>query len=477
MQRYHLKTFGCQMNVHDSERIEEVLEKAGYVPTERPEDADLVVINTCSVREKAEQKARSLVGTLTECKRQRPGVVVAVVGCVAQEHGKALLSRMKAVDLVVGPDNLADLPALARAAQAGAAPSVRTVFDLAAPVFLRADPRSGRGAPASTYVTVMKGCDERCSFCIVPSTRGPERYRPSGEIIDEIRRWSDAGVREVTLLGQTVNSYRDPTRALGPAPDAAIDDPDESELAALLWEIARQVKGLLRLRYTSPHPRHVTSSLVRAHREIEILARHVHLPVQSGSDAVLRRMIRRYTRREYVDRARDLVAARDGLVLSTDVIVGFPGETDEDFRETLSLVREVRFVSVFGFQYSPRPNTPSTKLEDDVPESVKRSRLAELFALGDGLVAAHLVSLVGTEQRVLFEGPDEQGTGRLTGRTERNEIVHLDAAGRSDFVGEIVPVLIRRAFKHSLEGELGAAVASRPKSRDYRRLPLVPVDE
>jgi tRNA-2-methylthio-N6-dimethylallyladenosine synthase len=458
--------------------MREVLEGAGYVPTARPEDADLIVLNTCSVREKAEQKVRSLVGTLSELKRARPEVVVVVAGCVAQEHGKALLRRMKTVDVVVGPDNLAELPALVRAALAGAAPLVRTSFDLDAPVFLEANPRGGAGVAPSTYVTIMKGCDERCSFCIVPSTRGPERYRPSGEILSEIGRWSDSGVREVTLLGQTVNSYRDPSCRLGPAPDADADDPDESELAALLWNIAERVPGLARLRYTSPHPRHVTRSLVRAHREIEILARHVHLPVQSGSDAVLRRMIRRYTRQEYLCRARSLADARSGLVLSTDVIVGFPGETDVDFRETLSLVKDVGFVSLFGFQYSPRPNTPSQRLADDVPESVKRSRLAELFALSEGLVQTHLDSLVGTEQSVLVEGPDEHRAGRLTGRTERNEIVHLDAPGREDLVGEIATVRIRRAFKHSLEGELDAGVVPpHPTSRKYRRLPVVSTDD
>jgi tRNA-2-methylthio-N6-dimethylallyladenosine synthase len=463
MPSYTIKTFGCQMNVHDSERIEETLRAGGFASTIDTENADVIVINTCSVREKAEQKLRSLVGTLAELKKRRPEVVIAVAGCVAQQEGEKLLSRMKQVDVVVGPDNIAELPRLVEAAQGGAPPIARTVFDVDEPVFLQARPEPGRVAGATAFVTVMKGCDERCSFCIVPHTRGPERYRPSSEVVDEIARLVAAGVREVTLLGQTVNSYRDPERRLERAPMADPSDPDESEFAALLRRIAEAVPELRRLRYTSPHPRHVTPSLIEAHQSLDVLARHVHLPVQSGSDRMLRRMIRRYTKDEYVARAERLKAARGDMTLSTDIIVGFPGETDLDFEETLALVKTIRFSGLFGFLYSRRPYTPAEKLKDDVPEATKRSRLAALFAVSESLLRDHLGSLVGSTQRVLVEGESKAGIGRVTGRTERNEIVHIAEENGALLVGEIVEVSIVRSFKHSLEGELrGRPVAARP---------------
>jgi tRNA-2-methylthio-N6-dimethylallyladenosine synthase len=310
---------------------------------------------------------------------------------------------------------------------------------------------------ATAFVTTMKGCDERCSFCIVPYVRGPERYRASDEVVAEIAALVASGVREVTLLGQTVNSYRDPIQALVRAPSAAPDDPDESEFAALLRRIASEVPELARLRYTSPHPRHVTPSLISAHSDLEVLPRHVHLPVQSGSDRMLRRMIRRYSRAEYVARARALMDAAAGMTLSTDIIVGFPGETDDDFDATLSLVAEIPFRGLFGFKYSPRPYTPALKLGDDVTEEVKGDRLARLFALSERLLGEHLQGLVGSAVRVLIEGPSRDA-GSWSGRTERNEIVHVAGAGDLELAGRIVPVTIVRANRHSLLGELEAGV-------------------
>ncbi|HKQ71658.1 MAG TPA: tRNA (N6-isopentenyl adenosine(37)-C2)-methylthiotransferase MiaB [Polyangiaceae bacterium] len=454
MPSYIVKTFGCQMNVHDSERIDETLRASGYRRAEVQEEADLIVINTCSVREKAEQKLRSLVGTLADLKKNRPEMVIAVAGCVAQQEGKKLLSRMKQVDVIIGPDNIVELPRLVDAVAGGAPPVVRTVFDIDEPIFLRAVPDKERGVTPTAFVTVMKGCDERCSFCIVPHTRGPERYRASHEIVDEIGRLVEAGAREITLLGQTVNSYRDPAQDLGPAPGATPGDADESEFASLLRRIARDVPALSRLRYTSPHPRHLTPSLVFAHRDLDVLARHVHMPVQSGSDRVLRRMIRRYTAAEYIERTSLLVASRPGLTLSTDVIVGFPGETDDDFEATLNLVRAVKFRGVFGFKYSQRPYTPAQKLKDDVPEKAKSARLTALFALTEELQREHLDTLVGTTQEVLVEGPSKVGSNRVTGRTERSEIVHVVADDAEALIGQLVEVHIGRSFKHSLEGEL-----------------------
>jgi tRNA-2-methylthio-N6-dimethylallyladenosine synthase len=452
MPSYTVKTFGCQMNVHDSERIDETLRDAGYALAADPDGADLIVINTCSVREKAEHKLRSLIGTLAELKEQRPDVVVAVAGCLAQQEGEKLLSRMKTIDVVLGPDNIVELPRLVEAVQGGAPPIARTVFDVDEPVFLRARPDPSRGIAPTAFVTVMKGCDERCSFCIVPHTRGPERYRASTEVVDEIRALTRAGVREVTLLGQTVNSYRDPARALAPAPEADPNDPDESEFAALLRRISAEVPELARLRYTSPHPRHVTPSLITAHRDLDVLARHVHLPVQSGSNRMLKRMIRRYTKEEYIERAARLRAARVDMTLSTDIIVGFSGETDEDFAETLDLVRTVGFFGLFGFKYSVRPYTPAQKLSDDVSEAKKSERLTALFALAEELQGAKLKTKIGSIEKVLVEGESKAGSGKVTGRTERNEIVHIADADGAQLIGEIVEVTIERAFKHSLEG-------------------------
>ena len=483
MPRYAITTFGCQMNVHDSERMHDVLRRAGYAEADGPEAADVIVLNTCSVREKAEQKLRSEVGRLARWKRARPERVLVVAGCVAQQEGERLLQQMRAVDVVIGPDNIAELPQLLGDIATGGLPVARTVFDVDAPRFLAAP-----GAPGgpTAFVTIMKGCDERCSFCIVPHTRGPERYRPSDEVIAEIASLAAAGVREVTLLGQTVNSYRDPAGALPRAPGADPADPDESEFAALLRRIAAEVPALARLRYTSPHPRHLTPSLIQAHAELGVLPRHVHMPVQSGSDRVLKRMIRRYTRAEYVARTEALVRAADGVTLSTDIIVGFPGETEEDFEATLSLIREVGFKGLFGFKYSRRPHTPALKLPDDIPEAVKGERLSRLFALSEALLGAHLVGLVGTTQRVLIEGHDKArghagaAPGALwSGRTGRHEIVHIDGAGDLDLMGEIVKVAIVRANRHSLQGELTAAAqasaprGARPRAGARRALPLL----
>jgi len=472
MPTYTLVTFGCQMNQHDSERIAEVLGARGYRPIEAVEHADVVLLNTCSVREKAEQKLRSEVGRLALLKRERPSLTLVVAGCMAQQHGERLLRSMPDVDLVLGPDNIPELGGLLAELETGAPPVARTEFDLDAPHFLAARPAAGT-PKVSTFVTVMKGCNERCSFCIVPHTRGPERYRPAAQILDEIAELHAAGVREITLLGQTVNSYRDPERSLAQAPDAGLGwvhtararaAEDESEFAALLHAIAERVPGLVRLRYTSPHPRHLTRSLIRAHAELAVLAKHVHLPVQSGSDRVLRRMIRRYSVAEYRERVDALREAVPGITLSTDVIVGFPGETAEDFAATLELTRAVGYTGLFGFKFSPRPHTPALRLADDVSESDKAARLAELFAVSDAQRREHLATWVGRTATVLVEGPGRPGT--LSGRSERNEIVHFP--GELALVGQVVPVRIERAFKNSL---FGASLLPSPGPR--RALPVL----
>jgi tRNA-2-methylthio-N6-dimethylallyladenosine synthase len=459
MKRYLVQTFGCQMNVHDSRRIEEVLADHGYQATDEVTLADLIVLNTCSVREKAEQKLRSAVGAFRGLKQTRPDLVIAVAGCVAQQEGEKLLRRVPHLDVVIGPDNIPELPMLVERVRDGAPPLSRTVFDLDSPQFLVARPRAGE-REVTSFVTVMKGCDERCTYCIVPYTRGPERYRPADEIVSEIARMVEGGVCEVMLLGQTVNSWHSHGAGEG-----------ESEFPSLLRRIVREVPGLLRLRYTSPHPRHLTPQLIDAHAELSILCRHVHLPVQSGSDRMLKRMLRRYTAAEYVRRTSELRARVPGLTFSSDVIVGFPGETDADFEATLALVREVGFVSLFGFKYSPRPYTPALKLDDDVSEELKDERLQRLFALSAEIQSTHLAGLVGTRQEVLIESRDPQRP-RFSGRSERNELVHVDLPPGVEARGRIVSAEILEAFKHSLHGVAEGAEPLPELARPPKKLKL-----
>ncbi len=459
MPAFYLITFGCQMNEHDSRRIADSLLGAGYHEVSSPELADLVLLNTCSVREKAEQKLRSEVGRIAMLKRERPSLAIVVAGCVGQQEGAKLLRSAPDIDLVIGPDNIPELPGLLRELEHGAPPRAFTQFDLEQPRFLPALTRPGAEGP-SAYVTVMKGCNERCSFCIVPYTRGAERYRPSREILDEIEQFVAAGVVEITLLGQTVNSYRDPSQSLATLPKTEADwvftprahaRDDESEFPALLHAVMARVPSLKRLRYTSPHPRHMTPALIAAHRELPALVRHVHLPVQSGSNALLRRMIRRYSVEEYLERIAALRQAVPGLTLSTDMIVGFPGETEQDHAASLKLVEQLRFVGIFGFKYSPRPGTPSLKLGDDVPEATKSRRLEELFQLGDRIRHEHYDQLVGSTELVLVDGRSRDGAA-YTGRTERNEIVHF--AAKANVIGQLQAMRIAAAFRNSLAGEL-----------------------
>jgi tRNA-2-methylthio-N6-dimethylallyladenosine synthase len=503
MRRFLLQTFGCQMNMHDSRRIEEVLYARGYEATDAPELADLIVFNTCSIREKADHKLLSTVGTFRSLKERKRGLVIAVAGCMAQQQGEALLDRSDLVDIVLGPDNIPELPGLVQHVQDGGQPIARTVFDLEQPAFLTARVRPDR-PEITSYVTVMKGCDERCTYCIVPYTRGSERYRAATEIVSEIKTLCEGGVREITLLGQTVNSWHEPvlrreligsplsaaaaaevlaTDSSTPLSAADVYTPlpaadVESQFAELVRRIAREVPELARLRYTSPHPRHITDALVDAHRELSILPAHVHLPVQSGSDRVLRRMLRRYRRQTYIERARALQASRPGFTLSTDIIVGFPGETDQDFEDTLSLVREVGFVSVFGFKYSPRPHTPALRLGDDISEELKSERLARLFATADELQTRHHAQLVGTMVEVLIDGPSKE-QGHVAGRSERHELVHVAVPSGTDWSGRVVRARVTQAKKRSLmavlEMPLTAAVPTQSAStrKTAVRLPLL----
>ncbi len=466
MQHFYIHTFGCQMNVHDSQRMAGILRDQGMLEVLDPDAADLIVVNTCSVREKAEVKLDSELGQLKRLKKRSKHPVLAVAGCVARQRGQAIIDRMPYVDIVLGPDRIQDLPALARAAADGAPPVVHIAFDIDSPSFLQAGATAAAGAP-SAFVAISKGCDERCSFCIVPSTRGPERHRPADEIVAEVAALVTSGTREVVLLGQTVNGYRDPSGSLSAR--ARGRGITSSDFPALLRRITEQVPALARLRYTSPHPRYFDRALADAHKDLDVLCRHVHMPVQSGSDAVLRRMLRRHTREEYLESVRMLRNARPDMTFGTDLIVGFPGETEEDFQQTLSLMREVRFTGVFAFKYSRRPGTAALALDGEPSDDVKSDRLGRLFELADDLLAEHFATLVGSVQQVLVEEKGPRRDGRLSGRTERNEIVHIaDADAR---LGEIVQVRIERAFRHSLEGTIvrsGGGSPTRP-----RRLPIV----
>jgi len=398
MPRVYIETYGCQMNVADSDLLAGVLGRAGYARTGDPAEADVVLVNTCAVRDHAEQRVLSRLGELKRYKR--PGGVLGVVGCMAQRLGARLLERVPQVDLVIGPDGYRGLPELVARARAGA----RT-----ADVRFRAwehyedVPPLRAGAP-SAFVTVQRGCDYRCTFCIVPMTRGPERSRKLEDVVREVAALAARGTTEVTLLGQTVNSYHDGAH----------------DFADLLRAVGA-VPGIRRVRFTSPYPTDFTDRVLAAMADTPTVCEHVHLPAQSGSSRVLKRMLRRYDRARYLDVVRALRAAVPGLALTTDLIVGFPGETEADFEETLSLVEEVGFDDAYTFKFSPREGTPATRLKDPVPDAVAGERLARLIALVRQTARRKNVALLGTAHEVLVEGRAKRGAW-LQGRTRTNKI-------------------------------------------------------
>jgi tRNA-2-methylthio-N6-dimethylallyladenosine synthase len=430
-----LRTFGCQMNRYDSERLAELLREEGYEQVADEGQADLVVINTCSVREKAEQKAFSYLGRLKAVKRRRPGVVIAIAGCVAQQNGLSLLDRVPHLDLVVGTHGLAQLPRmLGRLAETGR----RQCFvDFGYDFGDRSDgARRPQSSGVSSYVTIMRGCDNRCTYCIVPRVRGRECSRTVREIVGEVESLVAVGVKEVVLLGQNVNSFGKGVSA-------------EPDFAALLREVAK-VPGVTRIRFTTSHPKDLSPALMGCFVEIEPLCPHIHLPVQSGSDRMLARMHRGYTRAHFLRLVSELRHVRPDVAISSDVIVGFPGETEADFRETLALLKTVRFDALFSFMYSDRPGTPATRFPGKVPEDVKLERLQSLQGLQEHITMARNEAQVGAITPVLVEGPSQAGEGQLTGRTPQNRVVNF--SGQPDLVGREVPVLISAACPHSLQG-------------------------
>jgi tRNA-2-methylthio-N6-dimethylallyladenosine synthase len=442
--KVHVKSFGCQMNVYDSHRMADTLASEGYNETASPEDADLIILNTCHIREKAVEKVYSEIGRIREMKeaaaRDGRRMLIAIAGCVAQAEGREIIRRAGAVDLVVGSQNYHRLPEMVARAQRGEKVidtefPLEDKFDaLAAP---KRDAIAKRGI--SAFVTVQEGCDKFCTFCVVPYTRGAEVSRPVENIFAEVERLADGGVREVTLIGQNVNAYHGLNR-----------DGTPSNLGTLLRCLA-QVPRILRLRYTTSHPRDVNDDLVAAHRELPALMPYVHLPVQSGSDRILAAMNRKHTCKDYLDVITRLRAGRTDLAFTSDFIVGFPGETESDFRDTLALVDEVRYAGAFSFMYSPRPGTPAAEMEDQIPADVKSERLQRLQAAITRNQRRFNAGFAGRIVDVLLEKPGKV-PGQLVGRSPYLQAVQVMAP--AEYIGSVHRVIIDEVGSNSLFGSL-----------------------
>jgi tRNA-2-methylthio-N6-dimethylallyladenosine synthase len=433
-----IRTFGCQMNEYDSDKMADVLAAAeGFEKTADPGEADLILFNTCSVREKAQEKVFADLGRVRPLKGQRPGVLIGVGGCVASQEGEEIVKRAPYVDLVFGPQTLHRLPELLRARRETGRPQV----DISFPEIEKFDHLPpARVEGASAFVSIMEGCSKYCSFCVVPYTRGEEVSRPLDDVLAEVRHLAASGVKEVTLLGQNVNAY------VGETAEGTLAD-----FALLLVHVAR-VEGIERIRYTTSHPLEFTQRLIDAYTRIPKLVSQVHLPVQSGSDRVLAAMKRNYTAMEYRSIIRRLRAARPGISISSDFIVGFPGETEADFEQTMKLVDDVRFDGSFSFIYSPRPGTPAANLPDPVPHAEKLARLQRLQKRLQELSDGYSQCMVGTRQRVLVEGVSKKDRAELAGRSENNRVVNF--AGPSRLVGQFVDLEITHALPHSLRGRV-----------------------
>lgn len=444
--KYLIETYGCQMNAHDSERMAGLLEQAGFEATEQDDDADLVVINTCSVRERAEDKLYTRLGDLKGlAARTGRAPMVAVTGCVAQQEGAQVLAKSKLVDVVLGTQRVKMLPVLVEEAAAATEPLIDISTPYDEPTFPLGLTR--REDPVKGYVTIIEGCNDFCSYCVVPYTRGHERMRAKAEIVREVEELAASGRREVQLLGQIVNHYQAP------------DDP-ACDFAGLL-EAVHEVPGIERIRFASPHPRHCTDRFIATLRGLPKVCRHLHLPVQSGSSRILRLMRRRHTREEYLALVEKLREALPGLQLSTDMIVGFPGETVQDFDETLALAETVRFHSMFSFKYSPRPNTlAQQRMPDDVPEDEKTRRIMALQALQKDIQAALHASSVGRTVEVLVDTSSRRRPWELAGRTAGNTVVNFP--GETGWMGRFVPVTIERAGAFGVWGQPAGPATERP---------------
>jgi len=432
--RFFVETWGCQMNELDSQRMSGQLMQEGVLPTREVEEADIVLLNSCSVREKAEQKVYSRLGQYRRLKRERPEVLLGLCGCVAQQEGERALDRVPELDFVLGPARVGELRQILARRRAGER-VVATGFPEIREFDLDAISREGEH---KGMVTVIEGCDKRCTFCIVPSTRGPERCRPLAEIVEEVRHLVDYGFVEIELLGQTVNHWHEPG--------------GEADFADLLDAVVA-VPGIRRLRFLTSYPRDFSRRMVDRLGRHEVICDYLHLPVQSGSDRTLRRMGRGYSIAEYEELIRSIRAVRPSVALSSDFIVGFPGETEADFAQTLALVERTRFASIFAFCYSKRPGTPALRLTGDIPQEIAAERLQRLLALQDRIQAELNSELVGRELEVLVTGWGKE-PGHLAGRTSCHRIVHFETGGEAPRLGQMATVRVEKALGHSLRGSL-----------------------
>ena len=437
MKKVFIKTFGCQMNEYDSDKMADVLRASdGLIPTDTPADADVILFNTCSVREKAQEKVFSDLGRVREFKDANPDLIIGVGGCVASQEGAAIIDRAPYVDIVFGPQTLHRLPALIAERRATGQPQV----DISFPEIEKFDHLpAARSDGASAFVSIMEGCSKYCSFCVVPYTRGEEVSRPFDDILAEITALANQGVKEVNLLGQNVNAYQ-----------GTMKDGDSADFALLL-EYVHDIPNIERIRYTTSHPREFTTRLIDAYTRLPKLVSHLHLPVQAGSDRILAAMKRGYTVLEYKSIIRRLREARPDIAISSDFIIGFPGETDADFEATMQLIEDVGFDNSFSFIYSKRPGTPAAELLDEVPHAVKQARLVKLQKRIEGNELAISQSMLGNRERVLVEGVSKKNASELAGRTDNNRIVNFPGPAR--LIGQFTEVVITRAEPHSLRGE------------------------
>jgi tRNA-2-methylthio-N6-dimethylallyladenosine synthase len=439
--KFHIKTFGCQMNEYDSDRMADVLRACdGMEPTDRPEEADVILFNTCSIREKAEEKVFSDLGRVRPFKLANPDLLIGVGGCVASQEGAAILTRAPYVDIVFGPQTLHRLPQLLQARRATGHAQV----DISFPEIEKFDhlpaPQTTSG---SAYISIMEGCSKYCTFCVVPYTRGEEVSRPLADVLREVQGLVAQGVKEVTLLGQNVNAYR----GMG-------DDGDTVDFAFLLQAIAA-LDGVERIRYTTSHPRDMTPRLIDVYATTPKLVSHLHLPVQSGSDRILAAMKRGHTVLEYKSIIRRVRAARPDICITSDFIVGFPGETEQDFEATMKLIDEIGFDVSFSYLYSPRPGTPAAEMRDDTPHEVKAARLQRLQERITELENAVAQGMLGTTQRALVEGMSKKDAGELAARTDNNRVVNF--SGAANLIGSFVELKITQVVRHTLRGELAAS--------------------
>ena len=437
MRRFLIETWGCQMNVHDSEKIAGILATEGYTPTSDPSGADLILLNTCTVREKAADKVFGRLGQLRALKRGNPALLIGVCGCIAQQEGEAIFRRAPYVDLVMGPRNIAHLgPLLEQARRDGRSISLARDDD---PIEFPSD-TTARAAGPRAYVTVMEGCNKSCTYCIVPYTRGREVYRPAGEILTEVERVARRGYVEIELLGQNVNAYHH-----------AQDD-----LAAILHMVDR-VRGVRRIRFTTSHPGHLSQRIMDAMRDVPTVCNHLHLPAQSGSDRVLKAMKRGYSRSRYMRKIDALRSRVPDITFSTDMIVGFPGESDDEFEASLALLRDVEYQQVYAFAYSPRPGTPAAASSDSVPDGVKGERLKQLLDLQDSIQRRRNADAIGRSFQILIDGVSRMDPTVARGRTTCNRIVHVPQGPATP--GRFLDVVVTQAHAHSLTARPAGARA------------------